>query len=53
MKFFDDFADTRPGGFIIQGLEIIAFIIVLKLIVNTLVPDSGVPGAIKAGINYV
>lgn len=51
-KFFGDFADTGPGSFIINGLSVVAFIIILKILVSRL-QDSGILGAIKAGVNFV
>ncbi len=50
-KFFNDFADSGPGSWIINGLSVIAFIIAAKLLVSRL-SDSGILGAIKAGINF-
>jgi len=52
MKTFSEFADHPFGGWVINGLAVIAFIIVAKLLVSRL-PDQGVLGTVKAGVNYV
>ena len=51
-KFFGEFADSGVGSWIINGAAVVAFIIAAKVFVNRL-PDSGVLGAIKAGVNFV
>lgn len=52
MKFFDAFAEHPFGGWVIGGLSVVAFIIVLKILVARF-PDAGVPGTIKAGVNII
>lgn len=52
MKFFDAFAEHPFGGWIINGVAVLAFIIAVKLLASRL-PDSGPAGAVKAGINVV
>lgn len=51
-KFFNEFADSGPGSWIINVISVIAGIIVAKLLVYRL-PDSGFPGALKASVNFV
>jgi hypothetical protein len=51
-KFFGEFADSGPGSWIINGVAVVAFIIVAKVLVSRL-PDSGPLGAVKAGVNFV
>jgi hypothetical protein len=50
-KFFGDFADSGVGSWVINGLSVVAFLIVLKLLVSRL-QDNGVPGAFKAVVNF-
>lgn len=52
IKAFDTFADSRLGSWVVNGLAVVAFILVLKIAVSRL-PDAGVPGAIKAGVASV
>ncbi len=52
MKFFDAFAEHPFGGWVINGVAVLAFIIVVKIIATRL-PDSGPGGAVKAGVNIV
>jgi len=52
MNFFDAFADHPFGAWVIQGVAVLAFIIAIKILASRL-PDTGAPGAIKAGINIV
>jgi hypothetical protein len=51
-KFFDDFANSGPGSWLINVLAVMAGIILFKLLVLKL-PDNGFTGAIKAGVNFV
>jgi hypothetical protein len=51
-KGFGEFADSGPGSWIINGLSVVAFIIVLKIAVSKL-SDSGFFGAVKASVNMV
>lgn len=55
MKFFGEFADSGPGSWIVNGLAVVAFIIVLKLSLNLALQgkDDGILGTIKAGVNFV
>lgn len=52
MKTFDQFADSRLGSWVVNGLAVVAFILVLKLLVSRL-PEDGPFGAIKAGVASV
>lgn len=52
MKFFDAFAEHPFGGWIIQGISVVAFIVALKILTSKL-SDSGPMGAVKAGVNIV
>ena len=51
-KFFDEFANSGPGSWIINVLAVMAGIVLAKLLVLRL-PDNGFFGAVKAGVNYV
>ena len=51
-KFFGEFADSGVGSWVINGLAVIAFIVMLKVLVSRL-PESGFPGAVKATVNFV
>lgn len=53
MKTFRAFSEHWLGSWVINGLAVIAFILVLKLLASQFLPDAGVPGAIKAGIGAV
>ena len=50
-KFFDEFANSGPGSWIINVLAVMAGFIVFKLLVLRL-PDSGAFGAVKASVNF-
>jgi hypothetical protein len=52
MKWFKSFSDHPFGGWVIEGLAVVAFILALKVAVSK-VPDKGIPGAIKAGIQSI
>lgn len=52
MKGFKAFSEHWVGSWIINGLSVVAFIIVLKVVMAKL-PDSGVLGAGKAAVNTV
>lgn len=49
MKTFDAFADTRLGSWVVMGISVVAFILVLKIAVSRL-PQVGIPGAIQAAV---
>lgn len=50
-KFFDDFANSGPGSWLINVLAVMAGFILVKLLVLKM-SDSGLPGAIKAAVNF-
>lgn len=50
-KFFDDFANSGPGSWIINVLAVMAGFILAKILVLKM-PDSGLPGSIKAVVNF-
>ena len=50
---FRKFADSTLGSWAINGLAVVAFILVLKLLVSQIKQDTGPVGAIKAGINAI
>ena len=50
---FRKFADSTLGSWTINGLAVVAFILVLKLAASQIKQDSGPVGAIKAGINAI
>lgn len=50
-KFFDDFANSGPGSWLINVLAVMAGFIMVKLLTLRL-PDSGMFGALKAGVNF-
>jgi hypothetical protein len=52
MKIFDQFASHAFGSWVINGLAVVAFILLLKVLVNRL-PDSGPLGAGKAAVNAI
>ena len=52
MKTFKKFADHWFGSWVINGISVIAFIVVLKVIMARL-PNSGVAGAAKGTVNLV
>lgn len=52
MKGFKAFSEHWFGSWVINGLSVVAFIIVLKIIMAKL-PNSGVPGAAKAAVATV
>jgi len=49
MTYFNQFADHPFGGWVINGIAVVAFIIVIKVLVSRL-QDGGVLGAIKASV---
>lgn len=49
-QFLGQFADHPFGSWVINGISVVAFIIVLKVLVARL-NDSGLLGAIKAAVN--
>jgi hypothetical protein len=51
-KFFNDFANSGPGSWLINVIAVMAGIILAKLLVIKF-PDSGFGGAVKAGVNFV
>lgn len=53
MKAFRDFAGSAFGSWIVNGLAVVAFILVLKLLAAQFLKDAGVQGAIRAGIASV
>lgn len=50
---FQKFADSTIGSWVINGLAVVAFILVLKLLASQFLKDSGPMGAVKAGIQAV
>jgi len=50
-KFFDDFANSGPGSWIINVLAVLAGFILVKMTVLKL-PDTGIFGSLKALVNY-
>jgi hypothetical protein len=52
MKAFNQFASHPFGSWIINGLAVVAFILVLKILVNRL-PNEGPLGAGKSAINAI
>lgn len=52
MKGFQAFADHPFGSWIVNGLAVVAFILVLKILASRL-PEDGIPGAVRAGIQSV
>lgn len=52
MKFFQEFADHPFGSWVVNGLAVVAFIIVAKILVSRL-QDSGFLGAVKAAVMSV
>jgi hypothetical protein len=50
-KFFDEFANSGPGSWIINVLAVMAGFILAKFLVLKM-PDQGLPGSIKAIINF-
>jgi hypothetical protein len=53
MKAFNQFASHPFGAWIINGLAVVAFILLLKVIANGVKIDSGPIGAGKAAINAI
>jgi hypothetical protein len=53
MKFFRTFAEHPFGSWVVNGLAVVAFILALKLVTNQFLPEKGVPGAIKAGVQSI
>lgn len=51
-KFFNEFADSGVGSWVINGIAVVAFIIVLKILVSRL-KDTGPLGAVKATVNFI
>jgi hypothetical protein len=52
MKVFNQFASHPFGSWVINGLAVVAFILLLKVLVNRL-PDSGPLGAGKSAVNAI
>lgn len=52
MKGFHAFADHWFGSWVINGLSVVAFILVLKILVAR-APSSGPMGAVKAGVGAI
>ncbi len=50
-KFFDEFANSGPGSWLINVLAVMAGFIMVKLLTLRL-PNDGFLGAIKAGVNF-
>ena len=50
-KFFDDFANSGPGSWLINVIAVMAGFILIKMLTLKF-PDQGFLGAIKAGVNY-
>lgn len=50
-RFFDDFANSGPGSWLINVLAVMAGFILFKLLTLKL-PNDGPLGAIKAGVNF-
>lgn len=50
-KFFDEFANSGPGSWLINVLAVMAGFILVKLLTLKL-PDIGFLGALKAGVNF-
>ena len=50
-KFFDEFANSGPGSWLINVLAVMAGFILVKLLVLKL-PENGITGALKAAVNY-
>lgn len=50
-KFFDEFANSGPGSWLINVLAVMAGLILVKLLAMKL-PDSGPLGALKASVNF-
>lgn len=53
MKTFRSFAESAFGSWVVNGLAVVAFILVLKLLASQFLKDSGPLGAVKAGIQAV
>lgn len=52
MSAFNTFASHPFGSWVINGLSVVAFIIVLKILVSRL-PDNKPANAVKTGVNIV
>jgi hypothetical protein len=52
MKIFNQFASHPFGSWVINGLAVVAFILVLKMLVNRL-NDNGPVGAVKSAVNAI
>ena len=50
---FRKFADSTLGSWAINGLAVVAFILVIKLVASQVKQDTGPVGAIKAAINAI
>ena len=50
---FRKFADSTIGSWTINGLSVVAFILVLKLVVAQVKQDSGPVGAVKAAVQAI
>lgn len=50
-KFFDEFANSGPGSWLINVLAVMAGFILVKFLVLKL-PDTGMAGSFKAIVNY-
>lgn len=53
MKLFQSFADHPLGSWIINGIAVVAFILLLKLAVSQFLKDQGVQGAVKAAVQAI
>lgn len=52
MSSFRAFADHPFGSWVINGIAVVAFILVVKILASRL-PEDGVPGAIRGAIQSV
>lgn len=52
MKAFQTFAAHPFGSWVVNGLAVVAFILVLKMLVSRL-PKDGPVGAVRAGVEAV
>ena len=52
MKYFDAFAEHPFGGWVVNGVAVLAFIIVIKILATRL-PETGAGGSVKAAVNIV
>jgi len=49
---FSSFSEHWFGSWVIQGLSVVAFILVLKLLVSRF-PTAGIPGAVRGGVSAI